>query len=677
MMRCNMVYIFAIMTCIYTFLFGTETAYRQAVFTTLEKRFHYKTTILGFIYSCYDIGYIFGTIVFGAIGHKFKKVPRLIQACGYGLCLSSFLFFLPHIIFGAEELPNDSIGNSTHEFGYNNRIHLCDSPSKVTISNLISNKTSNSNNHLEECKDNSLNGNQLEQGITGFFLVFAKIAIGFNLVAMLNVSISYIDKLLRQQGTSIYIACIWSSGFFGYTAGYLLGALYTSYYIDLSDVNLDQDDPAWVGAWWLGSVTICCVCFIHSALYFLIPSQIPILNNTDEDKAYELKHTETELTNINALSYGNDEEKERKLRSTDEKEKMIEPEVDNEDDDHANAKEMGLKADDEGNADKEFKVLSNVKQLLQNPVLMGLVIGNCSPVWVYGMYGTTFLPKYLETQFQMTASMANIFAAIMAGAGCTTGMILSGVIQLKFKLTMRQMILLTIGGALTSLIIVLLVIALSCDLKPLAGTVVDGSLDVNMECMSHCSCELNLLPICVDGHTNYASACHAGCMDTNLVDGVQMYNNCSCLPNNSTVVDGWCKSDCVPMVATYIVLCFILLMTVCGTNVVFPTTCVLLLVDSKQSNLALGILMVFTCMLGWFPGPVVYGSVIDSTCLLWDVKCGQRGNCLVYDVTQYNYRYNILTALLQLTAIAANSFAYYKWQKGARDSNDKINETNA
>ena len=37
------------------------------------------------------------------------------------------------------------------------------------------------------------------------------------------------------------------------------------------------------------------------------------------------------------------------------------------------------------------------------------------------------------------------------------------------------------------------------------------------------------------------------------------------------------------------------------------------------------------------PGPIVFGKLIDGTCLIWQRKCGRRGSCLLYDVTHYRY----------------------------------------
>jgi len=41
--------------------------------------------------------------------------------------------------------------------------------------------------------------------------------------------------------------------------------------------------------------------------------------------------------------------------------------------------------------------------------------------------------------------------------------------------------------------------------------------------------------------------------------------------------------------------------------------------------------MAFTRILGAIPGPIVFGALLDKTCILWNTKCGRRGQCLEYD----------------------------------------------
>ena len=56
-------------------------------------------------------------------------------------------------------------------------------------------------------------------------------------------------------------------------------------------------------------------------------------------------------------------------------------------------------------------------------------------------------------------------------------------------------------------------------------------------------------------------------------------------------------------------------------------------VPENQRAYALGIQFLFMRSLSFIPGPVIFGAVIDSQCTLWsEDNCGQRGNCLDYNI---------------------------------------------
>lgn len=52
------------------------------------------------------------------------------------------------------------------------------------------------------------------------------------------------------------------------------------------------------------------------------------------------------------------------------------------------------------------------------------------------------------------------------------------------------------------------------------------------------------------------------------------------------------------------------------------------------------------------PGPILYGRIIDSTCLVWTEECGKQGTCQLYD--QKNFRYYI-----NITAMSKN--CWFNW----------------
>lgn len=67
-------------------------------------------------------------------------------------------------------------------------------------------------------------------------------------------------------------------------------------------------------------------------------------------------------------------------------------------------------------------------------------------------------------------------------------------------------------------------------------------------------------------------------------------------------------------------------------------------VSPEERSFALGMQFVIFRLLGYIPSPIVFGNVIDSSCLLWSVKrCSQllpavSGRCLLYDIQDFRYK---------------------------------------
>lgn len=63
-----------------------------------------------------------------------------------------------------------------------------------------------------------------------------------------------------------------------------------------------------------------------------------------------------------------------------------------------------------------------------------------------------------------------------------------------------------------------------------------------------------------------------------------------------------------------------------------------------DKSVSQGLALMMISLFALIPGPILYGYIIDNACLLWNTKCGQRGNCQLYDARQFRYYLN-LTAM--------------------------------
>lgn len=54
-------------------------------------------------------------------------------------------------------------------------------------------------------------------------------------------------------------------------------------------------------------------------------------------------------------------------------------------------------------------------------------------------------------------------------------------------------------------------------------------------------------------------------------------------------------------------------------------------------------------LFAYTPGPILFGYIIDDTCLVWNYKCGERGHCQLYDSERFRDNTNL--AAIALAAV--------------------------
>lgn len=85
-------------------------------------------------------------------------------------------------------------------------------------------------------------------------------------------------------------------------------------------------------------------------------------------------------------------------------------------------------------------------------------------------------------------------------------------------------------------------------------------------------------------------------------------------------------------------------------------------VSTQDKSITQGLALMLVSLFALIPGPILYGRLIDSTCLVWTEKCsGSRGNCQLYD--QRAFRYIINLTALSLTTIGV-FFDILVWKYG-------------
>lgn len=108
-------------------------------------------------------------------------------------------------------------------------------------------------------------------------------------------------------------------------------------------------------------------------------------------------------------------------------------------------------------------------------------------------------------------------------------------------------------------------------------------------------------------------------------------------------INTMCDSTCGHL-WIFVSLCFfVMFFTFLATMPALSAT--LRCVHDDQRSFALGIQWIKVRILGTIPAPMIFGSLIDESCILWQESCDKFGACLVYD-NLYMSRYMLALAFI-------------------------------
>nr|KAF6325727.1 solute carrier organic anion transporter family member 2B1 [Myotis myotis] len=250
------------------------------------------------------------------------------------------------------------------------------------------------------------------------------------------------------------------------------------------------------------------------------------------------------------------------------------------------------------------------------------------------------LPKFLERQFSITASYANMLIGCLSIPSAIVGIVVGGILVKRLHLGPMRCSVLCLLGALFCLLFTLPLFFMGCPTHQIAGIFHRPGSQPGLEsfpgCMEPCACPPDdFNPVC-DPSTGveYLTPCHAGCTTRVVQEALNksqvFYTNCSCVAGGGPVPAGSCDSAC-----SHLVLPFMLLISLGAAmaSVTHTPSFMLILrgVKKEDKTLAVGIQFMLLRVLAWMPSPVIHGSAIDTTCVHWDWSCGRRAVCRYYD----------------------------------------------
>ncbi|MCP9262933.1 hypothetical protein DINM_006300 [Dirofilaria immitis] len=524
---------------------GAYLAYIVGILTNLERRFSISSKKSGALLSFYDIGHTVSVVLIGFLAND-KHLPR-ITAIGVALsAVSMFILALPMILFGAKSFDEISLSQYEQEYILKN---ICDQL-RISTHSEWNCELQGEEHFLEFC-----------------ILIIGQILAGIASAPFNTVAYVYVDNNLEDKTKSpFYLSLLSSMYAFAPTFGFALSAGVTRLYTTIFNVpsNLTIDSDAWIGAWWLGFI-------IFGLLY--LAGAVPLLFFPrkllqDDSNSFEMEYLRNECSH------------------------------------DRNDHQISVSENDEHSQETFYEQLkvtvAEFPGLIKNPVLISMIIG-----WMFSSYLTsgysTYLPKYIETQFGRSASAADTYAGIVSIGSIAVSTAL-GVIVITYLI-----------GA-----------TVGCD-EPevkqlLIGTINEENFDDKLECSFECHCDQVDLFNPVNYHTmNYFSPCHAGCREYNFQ--LQKWDLCLCA-DNGPVENG-------------------------------------LSVYDNEKVLALSFASCITNIMGFIPAPIIFGWLIDEDCMLWHSRCPHdHGNCVIYDNKTFRQSFHLMSAGFQIFAVISVIICY-------------------
>ncbi|XP_060066849.1 solute carrier organic anion transporter family member 4A1-like [Ylistrum balloti] len=470
------------------------------------------------------------------------------------------------------------------------------------------------------------------------------ILMGAGTTPLYTLATAFIEESVPVRSSSFYLGIYYGASILGPALGFLLGGLLLDVYVDfnvvdLDSVTIDSTSSRFVGAWWVGFV----VCGVLAVIITIpIAGFPPVLPNSAQYMAERRKEV-----------YKNKEKPQ----------------------------------DDVPRKISLINVWKSLKLLITNPTYVFLSLGTAvDGLLLVGI--STFIPKFIEIQFGLPSSTAALYVGFIAVPGGAGGTLLGGYIIKRFDMDVKRILQVTMAAVAGSFFFGLVLI-ISCPSIPLAGVnILYGSTDVKStsflgsfvgdSCHNNCGCsQEEFSPICGRDGLTYYSPCYAGCQ-TMVKDGEDLqYYNCTCVGNGTTdyqAVLNKCKPECPYLPVFMVILLGIVLLTF-FSSMPFLTAS-LRCVPPDERSFALGIQLCVTKCLGFIPGPILFGWLIDLSCLIWNTKCGEKGSCFFYDNKKMSN--NLLAIVLVAKAVTTilTVIAYLCYNKGRVSETDNEQETN-
>ena len=231
--------------------------------------------------------------------------------------------------------------------------------------------------------------------------------------------------------------------------------------------------------------------------------------------------------------------------------------------------------------------------------------------------------------------------------------------------------------------------------------------NLTLSCNAECGCRHDeFQPVCSDDRVTYLNPCHAGCQlppgkfdNDDPVITAPHFSNCTCT-SSGIAYPGTCVSvplpdsslpsflPCAALVG-YLLVFLVSMLAFFLTRMTIINVCIRAAGDDKR-GLALGLRSFLGNIMGNFTSSVLFGVIIDDSCVLWrkemeslgrdaaaaaatagwgmgggvdcvlaPMEAGDDGDCLVYASTRIHFLTHGFAGILDLIGVGFFFLAYF------------------
>ncbi|KAJ8020704.1 Solute carrier organic anion transporter family member 4A1 [Holothuria leucospilota] len=601
------------------FILAQSTAVNGLVYvivTTLERRFNLTSARSGSISSCYDFSVMIIILFVTYFGERAHQ-PRAVGCGALIFALGSFLFTVPHFV--------------TEDYTYGG-VSITQCHFESYSEKVIGEETCSANRTISE--DSCVNEDKENVSRYYWFFVVAQVLHGIGASPLYTLGLAFLYNNTLPAMAALFVGIFQGAGMFAPAIGYIVGGLLLSIYTDLrkaGEQGIDPANPLWVGCWWLGFILTGTVAFFVSIPLLAYPRKLPGAKRIERERQ--------------------------------------------------NNTQQGSQYTKTGARVVDFPLA--IWNLLTNVPYMCICLATSAENFIVGCIAV-FGPKFVESVFTLTPGQAALLTGLVVIPASLAGCVLGGYIIKRFNWQYRGRIKFAVICLLVSLI-VLPAVFIKCPILNFAGVTFDylgnplelGESNVTNACNMDCSCNDDYDPVCATTNVMYYSACHAGCKVQDSSGSLKEYSDCLCVSNDDgsyggSAIQGKCYEECNGLI-WFSVVVFLSLFFAMGT-IVPSVTGIFEVVDIRQRTTALGLQSLFYRCLGTIPGPIVFGLLIDKSCMIWEEDCDSR-KCWLYENNQFALFLFIIIIVFRGLSITFFTLSYFTFKPIQKEVDDEIKES--